>query len=189
MSRQTEPVSNDAPAEYLSPAIYIHRPGSANVRDGLPSGGNLRAPNLILLFSWTGAQSNHIAKYTSSYRSIFPATTIIVITTSVHDVICRTSRQRHRALKPAIAMVTSSFILSTQILVHAFSEGATSAVQFAKAFIATTGRRLPISALLLDSCPGTLNHAHLATSGRAAVRHNQAAQILTSLAAYAVIVV
>ena len=188
MSSQTSLVSSDAAIERLSATIYIERPCPTNIRQGLPCVGALQAPNLILLFSWTGAQEKHIAKYTSNYRDVFPATTIMVITTSISDVIYRTSRQRQQALMPAISTITSTLVHSTKILVHAFSEGSSTAVHLAKAFLATAGRRLPISALILDSCPGKITCARLAASGRAAAPHSLSAQILASLAAYAVIV-
>jgi hypothetical protein len=73
----------------------------------------------------------------------------VVITTSINDLTYRTSSKKRRALLPAIAAITCSPTLNTNILLHAFSEGGSStSVHFAKAFLAQTRRRLPLTALI-----------------------------------------
>ena len=112
----------------------------------------------------------------------------MVITTSINDLTYRTSRKKRRALLPAIAAITSSSTFNTNILLHAFSEGGSStSVHFAKAFLARTRHRLPLTTLILDSCPGTLHFTNLANTARNTVPNNPTAQVFASLIAYAIV--
>jgi hypothetical protein len=146
---------------------------------------NLQDPDLILLFTWTGAKSHHITKYASGYAMLFPSSPIMVITTSLKDILHRSSTKKQLSFIPAILTILSSR-LDASFLVHCFSEGgAHNAVQFAKAFLESTGRPLPISALCLDSARGTLE----CPSQGQAYRWNTAdrtpiLQILSSMLAY-----
>jgi hypothetical protein len=147
---------------------------------------NLQDPELILLFTWTGAQPHHIAKYTSGYTKLFPSSPIMVITTSVKDLLYRTSAKKQRSLIPAIVTLISSH-LDSDFLVHSFSEGGThKSVQFAKAFLKATGRRLPVSALCLDSAPGNVQYTKMARACRKTVKGNPAVEVATSLLAFTV---
>ena len=182
--------SLDSSIEHLSENSYIYKPRSQpDSSDASPNPSiTLQAPNLILLFSWTGAHPKHIAKYTSGYIDRFPSTPIIVIQTSINDLIYRTSAKKRRSLLPAINAITASPSLQSNILLHAFSEGGSStSVHFAKAFLAATKRRLPITAKVLDSCPGTLHFTSLAKTARNTVPNNPTAQVLGSLVAYTII--
>lgn len=197
--------SSDAPLvespniEHLSPSTYIFRPDPAPVNDNTNTNSQPTstspAPNLILLFPWTGAQPQHIAKYTSGYTLRFPSTPIMVIQTFINDLIYRTSSKRRQSLLPAITTIlssssssSSSSNLTTNILLHAFSEGGSStSVQFAKAYLSLTRTRLPIAALILDSCPGTLHLSRLASTARKTCPGQPQLQTLASIAAYAVI--
>lgn len=143
---------------------------------------NLQDPDLILLFTWTGAKPHHITKYTSAYTKLFPSSPIMVITTSLKDFLQRSSTKKQLSLIPAILTTLSSH-LDANFLVHCFSEGgAHKAVQFAKAFLKATGRPLPISALCLDSARGTLDHAKTAQANTTATQPTL--QTLTSLLAF-----
>jgi hypothetical protein len=174
--------------EYLCSSVYIQRSNTLAGDVDNMSTVSSTGPNLILLFPWTGAQFKNIVKYISGYNILFPRTPIMVITTSMYDLVYLRSSKKRRSLTPAIIAITSSPILSSRLLLHAFSEGGSyTAVQLARAFLALTGHRLPISALILDSCPGTLQLSRLASAGRATAPHNLTGQIVASLAAYAVI--
>jgi hypothetical protein len=145
---------------------------------------DLQDPDLILLFTWTGAQPHHIAKYTSGYAKIFPSSPIMVITTSLNNLLYRSSAKNKRSLIPAILTILSSH-LDSNFLIHCFSEsGAHKAIQFAKAFLKSTGRRLPISAVCLDTARGTLNHAKKPQACRTPTKGTPALQTLISLLAY-----
>jgi hypothetical protein len=188
MSEVNDTPPSDQPIEHLSPSILIYRPKSPTVENSAASITPTQGPDLILLFSWTGAQHKHITKYISGYTALFPSTPILVITTAINDLLYRTSSKRRRSFLPAITTMTSSPVLNTNILLHAFSEGGSStSVHFAKAYRAHTRRRLPLSALVLDSCPGTLHFTNLAHTARNSVPGNPTAQVLASLTAYTVI--
>jgi Eukaryotic protein of unknown function (DUF829) len=187
-SISAENLSPSVAVEQLSPNTSLYQPKVSTAEDGSASTPSLKHPNLILLFSWTGAQQKHITKYTSAYFARFPSTPIMVITTSIKDLTYRTSSKKRRALLPAIAAITCSPTLNTNILLHAFSEGGSStSVHFAKAFLAQTHRRLPLTALILDSCPGTLHFTNLAHTARNTVPNNPTAQVFASLTAYTII--
>lgn len=146
-------------------------------------------PSLIILFTWTGAHPRHISNYVASYTTLFPSSAIMVITTSLNDLIYRTTKTKHDTLAPAISTILSEG-LSTSVLVHAFSEGgAHKAVHFARAFQSQSdGQKLPILGLLLDSCPGNLHFTKMASVWRRATATSSlATRIAGSVAAYAVV--
>jgi hypothetical protein len=188
MSLTSETPSLDPSIEHLSPSIFLHKPNSPAIKNGSASTTTIEAPNLILLFSWTGAQQKYITKYISGYNALFPSTSVMVITTAINDLVYRTSKKRRSSFIPAITAITSSADLNRNILLHAFSEGGSStSVHFAKAYRTHTRRRLPLVALVLDSCPGTLRFTNLAHAVRNSVSGNPAAQVAASLTAYTVI--
>lgn len=171
---------------YIAPSIHFRRAKTVAADSDSESTINLQDPELILLFTWTGAQPHHIAKYTSGYTKLFPSSPIMVITTSTKDLLYRTSAKKQRSLIPAILTILSSH-LDSNFLVHCFSEGgAHKSVQFAKAFLKTTGRRLPVSALCLDSAPGNLQYTKMAQACRKTAKGNPAVEVATSLLAFAV---
>ena len=110
--------------EHLSPSISIERPVPSTTHLHTPVDPTRDPRSPILLFSWTGTQQNHVAKYTSAYYRIFPDTPIILTGTSINHVVHRTSKQRQRALLPVINIINASAQHPTDILVHAFSERA-----------------------------------------------------------------
>src|SRR5271170_5379261 len=93
-------ISHLLSVEQLSPNISLYRPKVSTGENGSASTPSLKHPNLILLFSWTGAQQKHITKYTSGYFARFPSTPIMVITTSINDLTYRTSSKKCRVLLP-----------------------------------------------------------------------------------------
>jgi hypothetical protein len=142
-----------APAiwEFNPPCVYTP---TCSVRK------DIDAPSLILLCTWTGAQCRYIAKYTAEYRSLFPSTRIMVITTSAKDLCFRNSQRKQERLRPAVERISSYKYLtdhgmSNGILLHVFSEGGSNkACELAEAYYNITSTRLPVSALCCDSTPG-----------------------------------
>ncbi|KAF2264136.1 hypothetical protein CC78DRAFT_447426, partial [Lojkania enalia] len=124
------------------------------------------APDMIIIFSWTGAQGKNTAKYTDTYQTLFPNTSIFVITTSAKDLCFRSSRKKQSRLQPAIDRVRSYGSIQN-VLIHVFSEGGSNkAVEFAEAYHNTTGHLLPCSALCLDSTPGHARFVRLCNALR-----------------------
>jgi hypothetical protein len=94
----------------------------------------------------------------------------MVITTHISDVAVHSTRHKIAVLAPAVDYLrrlhsTSS---SNHILLHAFSDGGSNkAVCLAEAYLASTGRRLPVAASVLDSTPGTARYSpNVAAFGR-----------------------
>lgn len=118
------------------------------------------APSLILLCTWTGAQHRYIAKYTEEYRSLFPSTKIMVVTTSAKDLCFRNSHKKQLRMRPAVDRISSykyfsDHGLSNGILLHVFSEGGSNkACELAEAYHDITATRLPVTAVCCDSTPG-----------------------------------
>jgi hypothetical protein len=120
---------------------------------------------MIIITSWTGANPKHITKYTLGYNELYPGTPIVVITTVIQDLAFRSTKEKMETLAPLITYLCPGAHRSkpgtvrpayNNILLHAFSEGGSNkAVCLARAFVATTGSRIPVSAFVFDSTPGT----------------------------------
>lgn len=127
-------------------------------------------PALILLCTWTGAQNRYIEKYTAVYQTLFPSTRIIVITTTLKDLLCRSSAKKQSRLTPAVERISIDRHLNNEgvnngILMHVFSEGGSDkAVELAEAYHSTTSTRLPVSALCMDSTPGHPRYLRLCSA-------------------------
>ncbi|KAF2824215.1 DUF829-domain-containing protein [Ophiobolus disseminans] len=141
----------------LAPSTYEYTPSTIYSPD-YSAPKEIEAPSLVLLCTWTGAQNRHIAKYTSKYQSLFPSTRIMVIATTTKDLCFRNSRRKQERLRPAVERMSSlEYLLASNagILLHVFSEGGSNkACELAEAYYIITGKRLPVSALCLDSTPG-----------------------------------
>ena len=123
---------------------------------------------LILLFSWMGAATKHIAKYTVTYRKLFPTARIVLIRNELADFF-RSEATYDKLLTPAIGIVKEHVKAGGQFLVHSFSNGGgNQLVQFAKAWVKREGSPLPMRALAIDSAPGNgdwmRSHKAIATS-------------------------
>jgi len=170
----------------LTPSIFTLTPQAATP-DHSSDQTLTDTPSLILLFSWTGALPQHIAKYTTAYTSLYPSTPILVITTSIKDLIYRSSKSKQKCLAPAISFLTTQN-LTSNILVHCFSEGGShKAVQFASSFLNTTGTKLPISTLILDSTPGNPQYLMLASAFKKSLPRNAVIRFVGMLAAYSIL--
>ena len=123
---------------------------------------------LILLLSWMGAAPKHIAKYTVTYRQLFPTARIVLIRNELADFF-RTEATYRKFLTPAVGVVKEHVSAGGQILVHSFSNGGgNQLVQFAKAWVQGEGTPLPMRAQAMDSAPGNgdwmRSHKAIATS-------------------------
>ncbi|KAH7379581.1 hypothetical protein BKA66DRAFT_139601 [Pyrenochaeta sp. MPI-SDFR-AT-0127] len=143
----------------LAPSIWEYTPVPVyQPTCSLPKG--TEAPALILLCTWTGALNRYIAKYTAEYKSLFPSTRIMIITTTTNDLCFRSSAQKQERLKPAVERISNYKYLNDEamgggILMHVFSEGGSNkACELAEAYYNMTATRLPVSALCFDSTPG-----------------------------------
>ncbi|KAK4132665.1 hypothetical protein BT67DRAFT_457176 [Trichocladium antarcticum] len=152
-------------------------------------------PDLIILTSWTGAASKHVAKYTAAYNNLYPGVPILLITTALSDLCLRSTKTKLAALAPAITYLLSPSHSPTAAprfaacLLHAFSEGgAHKAVLLARAYLAATTittrpQRLPVAAFLLDSTPGCASYRRARTAFARALPGHQDNAVGRALAA------
>jgi hypothetical protein len=111
-------------------------------------------PETIILLTWMDASLKHVLKYALHYREVYPGATILLISSSYHDFIYRPRSTQRANLQPAIPHLTNKSHTG-KTLVHLFSNGGgLNLVNLCELYVQTTGRQLPIQALVLDSCPG-----------------------------------
>lgn len=154
MMASTETTSWDL--DTLTDAISYHRqPAERRSRSG-------SGPSLIILCTWMSANRKHIAKYTQQHRRQYPDSELLVIESSVADIIYRTNHTQQRRLRPALDIVLSHITKPKQsgrqqVLLHLFSNGgASSALQLAAGL--ENYRRTAFSAIVFDSCPGAATY-------------------------------
>jgi hypothetical protein len=86
----------------------------------------------------------------------------MIITTTLADLAFRSERHKQAVLAPAVDYIVSRH-LDMNVHLHCFSEGGShKAIQFAKAYLSSTGNRLPITSLCLDSTPGDHQYHRIA---------------------------
>ncbi|KAL4778257.1 hypothetical protein BJX76DRAFT_343752 [Aspergillus varians] len=120
-----------------------------------------KPPTLVVLCAWLFAAPKHIAKYTQLYQTNLPNADILLIQPVVGDMIWTPDSTQLQHLTPAVAAI-DAFLDSSpsnqncRLVVHAFSNaGSHAAVQLAEAYTAANPpSTLPVTRLILDSCPG-----------------------------------
>jgi hypothetical protein len=154
--------------EKLTDAISYHRQPS----EGLQPKKNGSGPSLIVLCTWMSANRKHISKYTAQYRQKYPSTELLVIESSIADIVYRTNKSQRHRIRLARDILTSHLTATNnnqrkpQVLLHVFSNGgAQAAVQLATSLAPET-RPQAFSAIIFDSCPGeaTYQRSHQAMS-------------------------
>jgi hypothetical protein len=202
--KMDKPTHSDAIPGFTSiaPSIYTYTPKGTTpyVPSSNPSTTTITTPtsttisqdpSLILLFTWTGALPAHIVKYTTHYQTLYPTSPILLITTTIADLIYRRSTTKQRNLTPAIYHLFTDSLSSnapSSILVHCFSEGGShKAIQFARTYLQHTGAKLPVSALILDSTPGHPRYFRLASAFKKSLPQNPIIRSLGMVAAYSIL--
>lgn len=129
-------------------------------------------PSLIVLCTWLGgATDKRIERYTQHYHDIWPASSILLIRTTLTDFLARSEKSLHRKLRPAHREIRRIAIhpcsrsgkptaVDGAILLHIFSQGginmATHLVTSLNSILGFMGRDVPLHLrqIVLDSCPG-----------------------------------
>ncbi|ORY14389.1 hypothetical protein BCR34DRAFT_585789 [Clohesyomyces aquaticus] len=156
---------------FIAPTIWEHIPPSLPHSEK-PASSHC-CPQLILLFSWTGAQGRHVEKYATRYQDLFPSSTILVISTSIKDLCFRSPYEKQQRLQPAIEQIRSYGPVG-RVLIHCFSEGGSNkAVEFAEAYQKVVGKRLQCDALCLDSTPGHPRYKRLCAAMKKSLPPNR----------------
>ncbi|POR34285.1 Indole-diterpene biosynthesis protein PaxU, putative, partial [Tolypocladium paradoxum] len=137
-------------------------------------------PELVLMLSWMAARDEHVAKYITRYRALFPASRILLVRCPLSRVWLPWIARRDIA--PALPVLralsegegddktrpdgdSDDDDKRPRVLVHMFSNGGIStAVLVQKMLLAQPHRggirSLPRYVLLMDSCPGYFRWAN-----------------------------
>lgn len=119
--------------------------------------GQTFTDELIIICSWMGASPRHVAKYVTGHQQRFPKAAVLVIESSLADVVWHSNAVQQQRLAPAVSLIQSTCAPSTtsKIILHIFSNGgAQSFCQLAAAYRAATGGALPVRTVVCDSVPG-----------------------------------
>ncbi|OCL04271.1 indole-diterpene biosynthesis protein-like protein PaxU [Glonium stellatum] len=177
----------------LSKVVYLYNPNILNAGyRSSPSRSQLSPPELIVLATWMGAAPRHIAKYTSSYRSLFPATQILLIMNFVPDIVLYPTSMKRQRLRPAVKVIQSLYSQThdqrPRVLLHCFSNGGGYQVcQLAKVFKGMEGNPLPVYAMVLDSTPGKGTFRRSANAMLLSFPKSKIIQLLGSVIVYSML--
>lgn len=124
---------------------------------------NNAEPSIILLLTWTGAHKQHIEKYEKLHQSIFKTSPFVLIETSWLDMTFRSSRHKQRKIQSRVGdireLMSKEGTSGAGILLHILSDGGSNkAGELAEVYLRTLGTKLPVSAMILDSTPGSPNY-------------------------------
>lgn len=141
-------------AAALSDKITLYRPTATQPKDE-------NGPDLIIICAWFRALSKYTAKYLATYHNRYPDVQILLLRSNIGDMQHTPySTQRTRML-PVVRIIESlpphnNDPNKKKILLHIFSNGGSnSAVQLASAWQKRHSSPLPVSAMVLDSAPGS----------------------------------
>lgn len=158
----------------LGNGIHIYAPTSLAVNPiSAASDTPTAAPGLVILCPWMFAARRHISRYSRQYQIMYPGARILLLENNIMNITLRPDRKQMQTLRPAVDAIKE--FLRNQlskdvggadpvILLHAFSAGGShSGVQVAQAYRENVRAspsessllppEIPISALVLDSCP------------------------------------
>ncbi|KAF2875793.1 hypothetical protein BDV95DRAFT_591227 [Massariosphaeria phaeospora] len=140
----------------LSPTVIYRTPP----KTATPSHQAIsKDPHLIVLATWLNAEPKHVAQYALGYQRLFPTSRILLVTTATTHFLFQPTGQRIQELGPALEILQD--VQNTEkVLLHIFSSGGTCAMyQLASEYRTQTGKCLPVSKIVFDSCPGTVGYA------------------------------
>ena len=121
----------------------------------LPISLNTNSPSLIIISTWFQALPRHVSKYTSTYKSLYPNAAILLLSTSIPEMVYRPYSTQEKNLHPALPLLVEHQQRDKEVLLHIFSNsGAHTVCQLARAYKSQTGLGLKVGALIFDSAPG-----------------------------------
>ncbi|KAI1852783.1 hypothetical protein JX265_003269 [Neoarthrinium moseri] len=152
--------------EILDPFVSLYQPSEASSSSSSYGAGH--QPRLIIIASWTGARSVHIAKYIIKYQALYPASQILLLRSTMNHII-RPSLIGP-SIKCAASVVRSTFPTVTSsasppLLIHMFSNGGSSSIanlyeQYRIMAGPDDEKQLPPHVTIFDSCPGVYSITH-----------------------------
>lgn len=114
---------------------------------------------LIVVCSWVAADPKHIAKYTDRHADEHPDCTLLLIRTSLLDVLLHpTDNTQRPRVRAAVDIINAS---AGPIVFHVFSNGGTVTASQTLRLLARD-RRAAVRAVVFDSCPGRATYRRTA---------------------------
>jgi hypothetical protein len=137
-------------------ASFVRLADSVYIQDPTDPRDKAHQPVIFIAF-WMNAPPRALAKYVSEYRRLVPSARIIFVQSSSNDFIVRLRTQTRRArVAPAVEAMRGLVTPENPLFVHLFSNGGLSnTTHLLQAWTSATGTPLPISAMILDSAPGS----------------------------------
>jgi hypothetical protein len=173
----------------LGPSIFLYEPPSLLCPS--PTSTVIASPpSVTILTTWMSASPRHIVKYTNAYKTLFPHTPIIVITTSAPDMVYRPYSTQQASLTPVLRLLLryAQDAPTSGVLLHTFSNGgAHKACQLARTYKSQTGSALKIGALVLDSSPGVATFARTTAAMMVGLPSSPVARTVLSVLVYALL--
>ncbi|PNS20826.1 37S ribosomal protein S24, mitochondrial [Sphaceloma murrayae] len=135
----------------LGPGILYHNTSSAT-STGVPS--TALSPSLIILCTWVSAPLRAVAKYTSYYEQTHPSSSILVLTSTVNDMVFGTDARQAARFAPARDVILSHASQPSGVLLHVFSNGGCQTAGRLLVSLPKEIRKSLLRAVVFDSCPG-----------------------------------
>jgi len=111
---------------------------------------------MIILCTWFRALPKHIAKYVDAHQQRYPHAQILVIESTVGDMMYTPYSVQRDRLSPVVNVLKGIATAGHEILLHIFSNGGSnSAIQLAEAWRSSQSSPFPATSMVLDSCPGS----------------------------------
>ncbi|KGO46792.1 Protein of unknown function DUF829, TMEM53 [Penicillium expansum] len=132
----------------LAPSVYLQDPPNPSEKADRP---------VIFIAFWMNAPPRALAKYVVEYRRLVPSARIVFVRSSSGDFIWRLGAQARKArVAPAVEAMRGLVTPENPVFVHFFSNGGmSSTTHLLQAWKDATGTPLPMSAMILDSAPGS----------------------------------
>jgi hypothetical protein len=137
----------------LSLNVWYSEQSALSPNETEPSG---KSPDLIVLCTWMGGVSRPVAKYVAGYQILYSKSSILLIRNEVKDIMIRSKAHAIKQLQPALTVIEKfAETTSPRILLHVMSNGGCiMSRNLAEMYVSRHSKPLPISSMVLDSCPG-----------------------------------
>lgn len=137
----------------LSDTVKLYRPDPTEAATTTSYG---TGPDMIVLCTWFRALPKHVAKYVNTHRQRYPQAQILVLESTVGDMMYTPYSVQRTRLHPVVDLLKGIAASNQEILLHVFSNGGSNtAVQLAEAWRTTQSSPFPVTSMVLDSCPGS----------------------------------
>ncbi|KAJ9136835.1 hypothetical protein NKR23_g9504 [Pleurostoma richardsiae] len=143
----------------LSKEVFLFDPASGKGK--AISSHSHPDPSAILLFGWGDAHPKHLVKFTDGYRKLFPSSRVVLVRSSMIEVIFQNVHQRSRAMPPVIdaALGAEGAVNDGSkggILIHIMSNtGYFSFISMLARYRDRYKTTFPTALLVCDSTPGS----------------------------------